>query len=80
MEECKELFQNVTQMPFSQALEILKEKLLAKQKRIAEATRDITEKEALEMMGLLEKKAICYNNCKKLYSRGNLSHDKLQNK
>lgn len=69
MEECKELFQSRKPKARKKAIDSIKEKLFEKRDRIKELTPEITEEEALKMIDVLEKKAICTRKCTKMFSK-----------
>ncbi|KAI5190794.1 hypothetical protein NEMIN01_1196 [Nematocida minor] len=73
MEECKELFQSRNQKSIKKAVEALREKLGVKQERIKEVASEITEEEGRKMVEIIEKKVICYNKCRKMFSKSNQS-------
>lgn len=73
MEECKELFQNISQTGVKEAVEKLKQKLQTKQNRIRELSNEITEEEGRKMLRIIEKKMISYDKCRRMFSKSNLS-------
>ncbi|KAI5166464.1 hypothetical protein NEIG_01706 [Nematocida sp. ERTm5] len=75
MEECKELFENKSNLPDTELIDQIKTKLTEKLRRITEVTSEISDEEAGKMIGLLEKKVQCFDRCKKLFTRSTLSTD-----
>ncbi|EIJ87369.1 hypothetical protein NEPAR06_0894 [Nematocida parisii] len=73
MEECKELFENKSNLPDTELIDQIKAKLTEKLRRITEVTSEISNEEALKMIGLLEKKVQCFDRCKKLFTQRSLS-------
>lgn len=76
MEECKELFQSRSSKSLKKAVDSVKEKLYAKRDRIRDLMPRVTEEEAQQMIDMIERKVICANKCKRMFSKYAQSHER----